>query len=295
MGKIYAPVSGPYKFTAVVDDGIRIWVNGKLAMDEWRYQKKKLAGQSVKLQAGKFYDLKIEYYNARNGGYVQLNWNLVNESGKTPAFEDSPQQKIDARFLYSGPARLKPATPTKPLALTPVGTTPKKLPIMSQKTIVALSKPPGKSVGKPKPVQPVVNVTKPTAPPVSISVVEAVGAPELIINKPVVFGEIAFVQSDYQLLSTAYEALNELASTLERDTTIRLEIAGHTDNVGDPRLNKALSENRAKVVRNYLIRRSVAEHRITIVGYGGTRPIASNKTEIERAKNRRVEFIPRTR
>ena len=70
-------------------------------------------------------------------------------------------------------------------------------------------------------------------------------------------------------------------------------ISGHTDNVGDSRLNLALSENRAKVVANYLIRQGIADERITTEGFGGKRPIANNSIESKRSKNRRVEITIR--
>ena len=60
--------------------------------------------------------------------------------------------------------------------------------------------------------------------------------------------------------------------------------------MGDPRLNLALSEHRAKVVRFYLTRQGVAERRMTVLGFGGSQPIAPNETETDRAKNRRVAF-----
>ncbi|MEZ0610951.1 PA14 domain-containing protein [Fibrella sp. WM1] len=278
-GKLYAPVSGPYKFTAVVDDGIRIWVDGKLAMDEWRYRKQKLAGQSVTLQAGRFYDLKIEYYNAHNGGYVQLNWNLVNESGKAPAFENAPQQKVSGQFLYNGPPSKalplppnKPVSAAKPKPVTPVVAS--KLPVEAKRVATRPTRPRTPAVSSP--VLPSVNN------PVTQLVVPPATQPEA---KP-----IAFAQSDYQLLPSSYEALNEWAATLRRDTTARLIIAGHTDNVGDPRLNQLLSENRAKVVRYYFVRQGIAEHRLTIAGFGGSQPLASNETEAGRALNRRVEL-----
>lgn len=72
-----------------------------------------------------------------------------------------------------------------------------------------------------------------------------------------------------------------------------MEIAGHTDNIGDPRLNLALSENRAKVIANYLVRKGIDDNRITTKGYGGTHPIADNTIESERQKNRRVEITIR--
>lgn len=284
-GKLYAPVSGPYKFTAVVDDGIRIWVDGKLAMDEWRYRKQKLAGQSVTLQAGKFYDLKIEYYNARNGGYVQLNWNLVNESGKSPAFESAPQQKVSGQFLYNGtPPKTTPLPTTKPVSVAK----PKPAPPVTAARVGSTSKP-NAAVAKQVVRQPVRVQTPALSLPVSPSVSNPATQPAVTPATPPV-KPIAFAQSDYQLLPSSYEALNEWAATLRRDTTARLTITGHTDNVGDPRLNQLLSENRAKVVRYYFVRQGIAEHRLTIAGFGGAQPLASNETEAGRALNRRVEL-----
>ncbi|WP_041257294.1 OmpA family protein [Fibrella aestuarina] len=279
-GKVYAPVSGPYKFTAVVDDGIRIWVDGKLAMDEWHYRKQKLSGQSVTLQAGKFYDLKIEYYNARNGGYVQLNWNLVNEAGKSPAFENAPQQKVSGQFLYNGPpSKAMPLPTTKPVSATkPKPAPPVVVPKVAIKAKQVASQPA-------RPRTPAVS-SVPVSPSVSSATTQSVVTPA----SPPAVKPIAFAQSDYQLLPSSYEALNEWAATLRRDTTAKLTITGHTDHVGDPRLNQLLSENRAKVVRYYFVRQGIAEHRLTIAGLGGAQPLASNETEAGRAQNRRVEL-----
>lgn len=287
-GKVYAPVSGPYKFTAVVDDGIRIWVDGKLAMDEWRYRKQKLTGQSVTLQAGKFYDLKIEYYNAKNGGYVQLNWNLVNESGKPPAFASAPQQKVSGQFLYNGtPSKAKPPTIAPKPAPAAI---PKPAPPV---TLAAKKSPPAAKpdVARAKRITTPAAVTQTPSLSAVASVSERSPQSVTVIAAPPAVKRVAFAQSDYQLLPSSYEALNQLAATLRRDTTVRLTIEGHTDNVGDPRLNQSLSENRAKVVRHYLLRQGIAEHRLTIVGFGGSQPLASNETEAGRVLNRRVEFV----
>ncbi|WP_166691750.1 PA14 domain-containing protein [Fibrivirga algicola] len=290
-GKVYAPVTGPYKFTAVVDDGIRIWVDGKLAMDEWRYRRQKLAGQSVTLQAGKFYDLKIEYYNAKNGGYVQLNWNLVNETGKSPAFENAPQQKISGQFLYNGPSQ-KPAPPVslpkpKPApAVVPKPTPPVAIVVKKSPAVV---KPKVAAVKSALP-QPVINQASVSGAPAASPGSEQTRLPVITVEPPATVRQVTFAQSDYQLLPSSYAALNELALILRRDTTLRLAIAGHTDNVGDPRLNLILSEHRAKVVRFYLVRQGIAEHRLTILGFGGSQPLASNDTEVGRVQNRRVEF-----
>ena len=68
-----------------------------------------------------------------------------------------------------------------------------------------------------------------------------------------------------------------------------VEIGGHTDNVGDNYSNQKLSEARANVVRTYLLEKGIAPGRITAVGYGETRPVASNDTPEGRQQNRRTE------
>jgi outer membrane protein OmpA-like peptidoglycan-associated protein len=114
---------------------------------------------------------------------------------------------------------------------------------------------------------------------------------ELEPGKAVVLEQVLFEQSQYRLLPSSYEQLDKLANTLLKYPHLTIQVAGHTDNVGDARLNLALSEHRALVVTHYLQRKGVAEGRIKARGYGGTRPVAPNSTETERAKNRRVEFM----
>jgi outer membrane protein OmpA-like peptidoglycan-associated protein len=84
--------------------------------------------------------------------------------------------------------------------------------------------------------------------------------------------------------------LKELSEFLIENSSIILRISGHTDNAGDPNLNKELSMERAASVRKYLVSNGVSFERLRISGWGGTKPIASNATEAGRAKNRRVEL-----
>ncbi|NVK49506.1 MAG: OmpA family protein, partial [Cyclobacteriaceae bacterium] len=86
------------------------------------------------------------------------------------------------------------------------------------------------------------------------------------------------------------EFLDQLAEFLAENPEVIIRISGHTDNAGDPGLNKALSLDRASAVRDYLVEKGVAFERLRISGWGGTRPIASNATETGRSKNRRVEI-----
>jgi OmpA-OmpF porin, OOP family len=71
---------------------------------------------------------------------------------------------------------------------------------------------------------------------------------------------------------------------------INIEVGGHTDNVGQASANQALSQSRAQAVLDYLVSKGVDATRLTAKGYGATKPIADNKTEIARATNRRIEF-----
>lgn len=95
--------------------------------------------------------------------------------------------------------------------------------------------------------------------------------------------------SDLEGLDTEL-ALKEIATFLLENSEVVVRIHGHTDNAGDPTLNKKLSLERAGSVRDFLIDQGVEFERMRISGWGGSRPIASNATESGRAKNRRVEM-----
>lgn len=84
--------------------------------------------------------------------------------------------------------------------------------------------------------------------------------------------------------------LNEIGDFLIKNDGFKIRINGHTDSAGDPGLNKALSLERAGAVRDYLVEKGIEFERLRISGWGGTRPVASNSTEVGRAKNRRVEL-----
>ncbi len=92
---------------------------------------------------------------------------------------------------------------------------------------------------------------------------------------------------------SAEKALEKLYNDLVVASTLKVEIHGHTDNTGDANANMALSEARAFAIKEYLEKRSPSEFpegRITIRAFGQTEPIASNTTDVGRAKNRRVDI-----
>lgn len=95
------------------------------------------------------------------------------------------------------------------------------------------------------------------------------------------------------ILSTSYNILDEVVKVMKSNTKIDLSIEGHTDNVGDANANLALSKKRAEAAKTYLINKGVDAARVFAIGYGDSRPIASNNTEEGKKENRRVEFVAR--
>jgi OOP family OmpA-OmpF porin len=87
----------------------------------------------------------------------------------------------------------------------------------------------------------------------------------------------------------AYKALDDLVDYLNRKDDEKVEIGGHTDNVGTAANNLKLSQDRANTVRAYLLTKGISPDRVTAKGYGATVPVADNKTAEGRATNRRTE------
>lgn len=86
--------------------------------------------------------------------------------------------------------------------------------------------------------------------------------------------------------------LDNAAATLKEWGDVKVEVAGHTDANNSDAYNLRLSQRRAYAVRNYLVDKGIAAERLTVRGYGESRPIADNATEEGRHKNRRVELVP---
>jgi outer membrane protein OmpA-like peptidoglycan-associated protein len=101
---------------------------------------------------------------------------------------------------------------------------------------------------------------------------------------------ILFNLGSDQLKDSSFLALDHLAAILQIHSDWLLTIEGHTDNLGTPAHNLLLSQKRADAVKDYLVKRGIAEARVTASGLGQEHPIASNKTSGGRASNRRVEL-----
>ncbi len=91
------------------------------------------------------------------------------------------------------------------------------------------------------------------------------------------------------LLPYSIPELRRVAEII-KSRKLTVEIAGHTDNVGDDEMNQRLSEQRAQAVKDFLVGEGCSPQKLKTIGYGSTRPVASNKTESGRKQNRRVEL-----
>jgi len=109
------------------------------------------------------------------------------------------------------------------------------------------------------------------------------------IGAAIVLKNVFFDSNAAILRPESYAELNVLAQLLKNNLKIKIEISGHTDNIGSAFSNKKLSTERAVSVVNYLITNGIEKNRILSVGYGPDKPVANNKTPEGRQINRRVE------
>ncbi|MCY7350822.1 MAG: OmpA family protein [Cytophagaceae bacterium] len=253
-GKLLAPATGRYKFMAQVDDGVRIWVGGQQIMDEWQLHDNSSFTGWATLTAGQYYDLRIDYFNDIREGEVRIYWQLPEEAKRLPDVRDATGNIIAGKYLSQ---TAKPTPARVPAA---------KKPLWSA-TAPVTPKLPG---------------------PAETDLFKRLKSGDTLVMKSVVF-EV----SSYELLESSFAELNRLTKTLEAYPALRVEIAGHTDYVGDPRLNQTLSERRAQSVAQYLMERGISANRIKSTGHGGLRPIVRSASAPERIRNRRVEVVAR--
>ena len=122
----------------------------------------------------------------------------------------------------------------------------------------------------------------------------ATGKAGTIIHQPFVLEKVIlhfnfeFNSTDLDEASTQY--LDDLATALNEDEHLRIKLTGHTDNVGNAKFNHRLSLHRADAIKEYLVSKGIDAGRIDTAGKGMEEPLNENKTEEDRAKNRRVEL-----
>ncbi len=141
-------------------------------------------------------------------------------------------------------------------------------------------------------------VKKTTTPPVKV---KTKTSPEKIheikeiksmqVGEKVKLNKVFFKQSMAVLLPESYPQLDTLVMILKELPQLEIELQGHTDNQGEPKLNLQLSQQRVIIVKQYLVSKGISPERLTEKGFGGNRAAVPNDTEENRRKNRRVEFM----
>ncbi|WP_051359751.1 OmpA family protein [Adhaeribacter aquaticus] len=269
---------------------------------------------TIVLPGGKDYSFQVESvgYNTVDDKIIGTSTVAYNEKTKDirlVAKEAKPIAKVEATPVANEEVKAVPKEEIKPLPAEEVK--PVAIP-----EAIAVVKPLVKEVAKPV----IKAEAKPKAEEVAKPLVKAVAKapvkPRVKEEKPVVNEEtkftskpkrqrvpvedsrirfnvnmILFEQSKYVLLDPSLEELERLTEILKENPNFEIAVQGHTDNQGDQKANYILSQNRVKVVRNYLIAQGISKKRIYTRGYGSTRPDFSNYIEETRRLNRRVEFV----
>jgi len=155
--------------------------------------------------------------------------------------------------------------------------------IVKEKSLEALKLTPCEKPAPPPPAPP--PPPKPVPPPAPAP------PPPKPPPKPVVLDAIYFDPNKTNITPTAAKALDRNGMTLKENPNIKIEIGGHTDESRTEKANQKLSEKRALSAKKYLQDKfNIPDSRLATKGYGSTKPVADNKTQEGRSKNRRVEF-----
>ena len=118
----------------------------------------------------------------------------------------------------------------------------------------------------------------------------SVALTKIEVGSKIVLKNIYFESGKAVLTSTSNTELDKLVTFLKENNEIKVEISGHTDNVGTPAINTKLSGSRAVAVVDYLVAHGIPQEQLISKGYGSDQPMAPNETAKGRQLNRRVEF-----
>ncbi len=143
---------------------------------------------------------------------------------------------------------------------------------------------PAEPASPPAPVAPKASQPPPAAAVAAASCPNAAGA-------AVDTGRVRFRSSKTGVSPSARKTIAGIAGMMKRCSTLKIEVAGHTDSTGSEALNERLSKARAEAIRAMLVRQGVEAARIRTAGYGAAKPVADNVTPAGKAQNRRIEFV----
>ena len=270
-GRIKSPKTGEITFSARVDDGIRVWVNEALIIDNWKLNDVGYSTGKVTMIADSLYDLKIEYFNALLEAELRLLWELPKDE------EKKVEEKSWFASWWEGEEKTESQIISAQYFESPVEEKITKKP-ESELAPITETKPKPKPIAKPKKVKKKPKIV--ATPPKEAEVVQQ------YIPKSVEFN-----QAKAEILPISYPELDKLADFLGRHPNQKVHIEGHTDNVGNAEKNLRLSEKRAYAVAAYLVKKGVPAKQLSAKGYGGSKPLIVSQGKQYSPENRRVEFI----
>ena len=269
-GKLMAPETGVYVFSARVDDGIRVWVGGVRIINNWQLNDEGISEGKIKMKAGEYYDLKVEYFNALIEGEITLLWELPEKEEERSWFDrwwnGGEAEVVPAEYLFQPPQR------------TAVRISSSMVEGEEEEFVFPIEE--DKPAGQPGFPGP------PKAKPHSAERPITMDTLQKYIPK-----NIQFERAETEILPASFAELDRLAEFLVRNPHHSIKIEGHTDNVGDAHKNIVLSQKRANAVAAYLVKQGVHYERLEAEGYGGSRPLVRSDGRKYHPENRRVEFV----
>lgn len=277
---IRTPISGNIKFSARVDDGIRVYIDDQIVLKNWQLNDVGLSDGTVYMEADQHYRLTVEYFNAEREAELQLLWVLPEDEDEYWLISwwngDDPK-KISSEYFSLIPEEVKKEDIQE---------------IVEEPLAVELPRTNPSPVINPDPeilVQDESNVQNTEEETTEYRVPREYTAEEIETFIP---KSVEFEQAKSEILPVSFAQLDRLASFLVNNPAKKLKIEGHTDSIGDPVKNQEGSEQRARAVAAYLIKQGVSHTQIiSALGYGGTRPIIPGDGKTQHPENRRVEFV----
>ena len=105
-----------------------------------------------------------------------------------------------------------------------------------------------------------------------------------------IFSDILFDFNKTEIKDEIIPTLDKVVDILKKYPKYEVRVEGHSDNIGQARFKNAIAENRAQAVANYLIKKGISERRLSYMGFSDSKPMVPNTSDVNRAKNRRVEI-----
>lgn len=271
-GKLSPAKAGSYLFAAVVDDGIRVWIDGEIIINQWNLNDVGVFSGKKTLAAGGTYDIKVEYFNALLEGEIQLLWTMEKTKEEQSWSERIFGVEYEYQVIHGDYFVKADKSPSPPVAETPVPANVSK----KRKNATTTTTTTATAIAQQE--------TPP--PPPAVKEVMTVAKAEKYIPK-----NVQFERTTADILPSSTQELDDFATFMIDHPQVTVLIEGHTDAVGVPSQNQFLSERRANKVARYLVQQGIAGERIKTVGYGGSRPLKVPAEGEYHPPNRRVVFV----